>query len=352
MLPRLYASLWPLLLALLLAGCLPSSCSRTESRSLLPADSLSRALAETFPVDTLALVWSSVGTDAHPLAYPRTVLFDAGGGLYVSDGERNSLFRFAGDGILLDEITHDSLAYPYLAGLRGDTVVVFNPEARRFDFMVGNRPVHHLHVPEGLPEHGLYQYVAADAGALYYKAIAEDFEGFVARLGDDGAVVEKTLLGGPHWRQAGMLRLWGGDLLSLCFYRPVIDVLTPGGTRDTLALTGFDSPNLNRSRLFALGEVHQPPMLSAAAAAAGDLLFVMNMRPGWLRLDAYDRAGHLQHVLTQPDPSFNKDFFPIDLTARAVGDGRYEIAVVVVHPEPQVHLYHWTRPTTPARGEL
>ena len=68
------------------------------------------------------------------------------------------------------------------------------------------------------------------------------------------------------------------------------------------------------------------------------------MRPGWLRLDVYDRAGRLQHILVQPDPAFDTDFYPIDLAVRRSEAGRYEIAIAVVKPAPAVKLYHWQAP--------
>jgi hypothetical protein len=336
----------PLLLFLILgfAGCLPSSCSRTESRALVPSDSVSRAIAERLPVDTLRLTWQTTGSADHPLAHPRTVLIGGDGMVYVGDTERNSIFVFSPDSTFSGEITGDSLQYPYLAGFRRDTLVVFNPEARRVDFMAGRAVVHSLPTPGGLPERGALQYVTAGADAVYYKAVAEDYDGFLARLDDRGRVLERTPLPNAYWRHAGFLRTWGDSLLSLCFYRPVADVVRPGGRLDTLAFTGFDSPNLGRSRLFLTGETHEPPMLTISAAPAGDLLFVLNMRPGWIRIDAYDHEGQLRHILTQEDPAFNQDFFPVDLAARILDDGRYAFAVVVTTPTPHLRLYHWQGP--------
>lgn len=333
-----------LFLAVGLAGCLPSSCSRTEPRALLPSDSLSRALAAQLPVDTLRLAWQTAGTEDHPLAHPRTVLFGDDGTLYVGDTERNSIFVFGPDTTFVEEITDDALRFPYLAGLRGDTLLAFNPEARRVDFLVGGAVVHSLPTPGDLPERGALQYVAAGSEGVYYKAVAEGYDGYFARLDDRGQVLERTPLPHAYWRHAGFLRTWGDSLLSLCFYRPVADVVLPDGGLDTLALAGFDSPNLGRSHLFLTGATHEPPMLTISAAPAGDLLFVLNMRPGWIRVDAYDRRGRLRHILTQESPAFNQDFFPVDLAVRALGDGAYAIAVAITTPTPQLRLYRWQRP--------
>ncbi len=82
-------------------------------------------------------------------------------------------------------------------------------------------------------------------------------------------------------------------------------------------------------------------MLSPAAAAEGDALFVLNLRSGWLRIDVFDRAGRLTHRLVQDEPAYSKDFFPIDLDVRADTTGAYELAVVFIKPEPRLALYRW-----------
>lgn len=333
-------------LLLLLAGCFPSSCRRTETRALFPADSLSRQIAAEAPVDTLRLAWEVVGEKALPLEYPRTVLFGEDGTVYVSDVGRNSLFAFGNAGRLREEITVGVLDVPYLAGRRGDTLVVFNAGAGRIDFISSGEPVRSVSIGAERSEQAL-QYVAAWNGDLYYKAVGEDTEGFIARLDREGDVAERLVLPGPHWRHAGFLRTWGDSLLSLSGFRPVADVVTaepPGSAlrADTMALAGFDSPMLARSRLFALGEVHEAPLLTPSAAAGGDRLFVLNFRPGWLRIDVYDPGGHLEHVLLQPDPQVNKNFYPVDLAVRRTSEGSYEIAVTAVEPVPRVAVYRWT----------
>jgi len=330
-----------LLLLLTLTGCLPSSCSRTESRALFPSDSLSRALAGQIPEDTLRLVWQAVGADDHPLVYPRTALFGADGSLYVSDASRNSIFIFTADGTFQHEITGETLAFPYLAGLRGDTLLVFNPEAHHIDFLVDGVSTRRVSTPDDLPARGTLLYTAATDTALFFKVLGEDFPGYLARLDARGRITEQWPLPGPAWQHAGLLRPWGDSLLSLIGFLPTIELLMPDGRLDTLTLTGFDSPMLSRTRLFVEGEIHEAPLLSAAAAPADDLLFVLNMRPGWLRIDAFDRAGRLRHRLTQSNPAFDKDYYPTDLAARPLGDGRYRLAVLLLQPEPRVDVYTW-----------
>jgi hypothetical protein len=279
------------------------------------------------------------------MVYPRTVLFDPNGHLYVSDVERNSIYAFSMDGAFVEEITWSSAAVPYLAGIRGDTLLVFNPEARRLDFVLGGALVHTLSTPADLPREAL-QYVTATDKAIYFKAVAEGFSGYLARLDDQGAVLSRTTLPGPYWRHTGMLRPWGDSLLSLSGFRPVVDVLGADLSMplDTMALVGFDSPMLRRSFAFMHGHATQAPLLSTSAAPIDDHLFVLNVRPGWLRIDVFDRAGRLQHILVERDPAYNKQFYAIDLAVRSEAPGRYRIAVAVPRPEPVVKFYDWVLP--------
>ena len=188
--------------------------------------------------------------------------------------------------------------------------------------------------------------MTATAEAIYVKVVPKDEAGYVARLDSQGRVQARAPLPGPQWRHAGLLRSWDDALLSLSGFRPVVDVFSADLSTplDTLPLVGFDSPMLRRTFAFIQGETYEAPLLSSSAAPAGDRLFVLNMRPGWLRLDVYDRAGYLQHVLVQPDPAYDKDFYPIDLAVQPSGGGRYAIAVAVVKPVPEVKLYRWDLP--------
>ena len=81
---------------LLLSGCLPYSCRRQESTALTPADSLSRALALSIPMDTLSLAWTRSIGDERGDAYPRTVRFGPAqnGPVYLGDAEQALVFVF------------------------------------------------------------------------------------------------------------------------------------------------------------------------------------------------------------------------------------------------------------------
>ncbi|MBT8400542.1 MAG: hypothetical protein KJO98_08705 [Rhodothermia bacterium] len=342
-LPRhLPFSVAAILLSLVISGCLPSSCNRTESRAVTSADSTSRSIATGMPVDTLALVWSSSGSDEWTLDYPRTLLFDNSGHLWVSDSGTDRVIRFGATEDSLEVFESDLFSYPYLAGASGDSIFVFSPGRQRVQQIVDHEITDMLVTPSP-PKAGLLQYVhVTPKGSAFVKLIGDDFEPYVARLGRDGGEIWRHVLDRPLWTLAGNLRSWGDTLLSLRGYQPSVDLLRHDGTADSLRLTGFDSPMLARTRLFAAGSIDQPPLLSAAASSLKDELYVLNMRPGWLRVDVYDRGGRLKAVLTQPDPGFNKQFYPTDIAVRQV-DGVIDVAISVVEPRPRVDFYRWHR---------
>ncbi len=321
----------------------------------MPSDSLSRQIAAQVPIDTLQRLRQSAGAAGQTLQFPRTVRFGAGDSIYVSDAERNSLFVFAPDGAFARELAAPSFDVPYLSGVRDDTLVVFNAGTDRVDYVVGSRVVGQTDLSAARPAPETLVYTVASDDALYAKAIGEDAAGFIARLRRDGSVAARVPLSGPNWRRAGFLRLWGDSLLSLSGFRPVVDVLprdfTAAGPLDTMALRGFDSPMLERSHAFVTEQVTEAPLLSAAADAAGDRLFVLNMRPGWLRVDTYSRAGRLQQRFTQPDPGPGKSFYPRDLAARIRPDGGFILAVIFTEPEPRLDLYRLP-PAGPSAGAL
>lgn len=324
-------------------GCFPSSCQRRVSRSLLPADSLSRALATETTLDTLRVLHRTSGSETHPLSFPRTVSFSpaATSKLYVSDVERNSIFVFEKDGSFLEEFSQSSFELPYIAGWRGDTLVVFNPPTLQAIFLVDHVPVRSLPAPPDLFGNRPLIYATIAENAFYIKAVGRRASGHLLGLDDRGRTIERHALTQPYWRHAGFLRIWGDSLLSLSGFRPVIDIFQGGVLRDTLSLVGFDSPMLARSRAFMMGEVHQAPLLSSSAVPAGDLLFVVNIRTGWLRLDVFDRQGQLLHRLIDPAPAPSLNFFPQDIAVRRCDDGTFDIAVILNEPVPRLDLYEW-----------
>lgn len=336
-------------LLVLISGCLPYSCRREEPTALMPADSLSRAIAAEAPTDTLDFLWSA----GEAFEYPRTVRFGDSGPstsrfVYVADVERDAVIVLGENGTLLHEI--GDLAVPYLAGMRGDTLAAFSPPNAEMHLLVSGEVVATISVDD--PERSNRDLIYAAYGPpLFYKRVPAEGDGFIARVDRSGRLHERHPLPGPQWRRAGLLRTWGDTLVSLSGYRPVVDLLsgmgqaggdTAGGARlDTLALRGFDSPMLPRSHAFLLGDVSQAPLLTPSAAFTGDRLFVINIRMGWLQVDVFDRDGMLRRRLVERDPAYSQSFFPQDLDVRLAADGTYRIAVVLTEPAPELRVYAW-----------
>ncbi len=332
-----------LVLLLILSGCLPSSCRREQSRALLPADSLSRALAFSTPEDTLRLHWAH-GAEALPgLTFPRTLAFGPDNHLYASDAQANTILVLDSAGALVQTIEAGFEA-PYIAGFIGDTLVVFNPAPARFDFVARGSIVRSVAVP-GLPaDPALLRYGSVWGDGLAFKGSSESTPPFIVALDRRGAVTGRVTMDEAFWRHAGLLRNTGDTLFSLSFYQPVITRFmrdsTRSITREEVPLSGFDSPMLARTRLFLQGEEHEPPLLSPSAAPADTLLFALNMRPGWVQIDAFGTSGKLVRRLVQPQPGLNRNFFPIYLAARASAGG-YDLAVAITQPVPRIVWYRW-----------
>lgn len=332
-----------LLCVLILSGCFPSSCRREEPHDLFASDSLSRQIAAGIPIDTLRLIRSVQGSPENAIEYPRTVLFGNDDTIYVGDVQSGVLFLFDSSGLPLQSWHDDRLVHPYLAGTRGDTLLVFSPDSSRIFYLLEGRIARQIDLPRP-DDRSALQYVAGTEEAIYVKAASAESGVSIHRFDHAGQEVAKKDLRGPYWRYAGMVRTWGDTLLSLSGYRPVVDLLTPEGRVDSLALVGFDSPMLARSRAFMLGGIKEPPLLSTSAAPAGPYLFVLNLRPGWLRIDVFDRNGRLQFVLTESNSAFDREFFPIAIDVRPQDDAGYLLAVTTHEPVAQLLLYHWKGP--------
>jgi len=336
-----------LIALLILSGCLPSSCRRTESTDLLPADSLSRRVAESVPADTMTLLWVASGSEDHQLEYPRTVRFGADGTVYVSDVERRSLFVFPQEGSAR-EIPIPRIAVPYLAGISGDTISIFSPASLTMYRLVGGELEDSTKIQDPQRTGSSLVYGAAN-DMVHYKRVGPEQEGVILTLTVEGRTIDSTSLSGPHWRHAGLLKMWGDTLVSLSGFRPVVDLFSTSvraetagdlATADSLSLVGFDSPMLARSHSFMLGDIHEAPLLSASASPIGNRLFVLNMRPGWLQVDVFGRDGRLHKRLVQSTREYRSAFFPQDIDVRRTGKG-YEIAVVLSEPSPEIRVLQW-----------
>ena len=328
-------------LAASLGGCLPSS-QREMDRSVSAADSASAALAASAPVDTLAVVWSA--TPAEPLDLP-TSLGWYRGGVAVVETEGGAARLFGADGAEAGRIDLGG-GYPYLAGVRGDTVVALARGADALRWAVpGRGVVRVLPVPPGASA----ALVTGSVVAVRTGGGAGEASGRVEVLDGRGGVRAVHPVAGPPWRAVGFLRDWGGRTVALSGYRPVVDVLDPaarpGVPLDTLALEGFASPQLARSAQFVRGDVDAPPLLTSSAAPLGDRLFVLNLRADHVRVDVYGRAGRLERVLVSPGRS--EEVYPLDLAVRERG-GAVQLAVLLARPPgllqapaSRVVLYEW-----------
>lgn len=327
-----------------LSGCLPSSCSQGETRDINPTDSLSRAIAEAIPVDTLTVLDTLMPVDP-ALEYPLSLRYRTDGSLWVGDASGHAIVGFSESGDVLENVHIEGLEYPYVVGFRSDTLLVFTPADPRILVILNGVELHSFPVPDDRPSNNGLQYVTASQNGYYYKVIDDDFEGYIAELNLDGEETGRVNLTGDYWRYAGALRMWDTSLISLSGFLPQvyrIHGFESNMSIDSLALKGFDSPMLARTRQFMLKDLTQPPLLTSAAVGIGERLFVLNMRPGWLRIDVYDTSGTLEVVLTQPNPSFNTDYFPSDLAVRKVSDeSEYELAVTIVEPEARVDRFRW-----------
>jgi hypothetical protein len=334
-----------LLLAVIvfIAGCTPSGCRRPQEEGLTPADSTSRQVAQETPTDSLRLVWAARGPEGQPMSFPRTVRFLPDGDVVVSDAEQDRLYRYTENGRHVATHAPEGLDVPYLAGIRGDTLLVFNAGANRIDALVDGERVPDASTPLQRPSEQSLAYVVATDTALYAKVVGTDIASTIGRITPSGAMSPTMELPGPFWRHAGFLRVWDDRLISLTGYRPVVDLFSlpaPSAPPDTLALVGFDSPMLERSYRFLQGDVDNAPVLSASAAPAGDHLYVLNLRPSTMRVDVFGRDGRLQRILIGSGAPREGSLYLRDVDVRVSGD-TVDVAVALTLPDPEVRLYRW-----------
>ena len=342
---------------LLLAGCLPGS-QREIDRSLSAADSASVALAASVPVDTMAVVATAEPPASTPFQLATSLAWvepdTPRARLAVVDTQAEVLWWFSADG-------HperpwripETSPFPYLAGVRGDTVVVLSRNDGGLAWLAPGRALRQMPTPPGataaLVTDSLIV-VRLGGGPIAADTLAPT----LVRLSASGRVVARHPIQAPVWRAAGFIRLWDGDLVSLAGYRPVVDRVplgAPEGTpTDTLALSGFTSPQLARSAQFLRGEVSTPPLLTSSAVALGRRLLVLNLRADGVRVDVYGPDGQIERVLVGPEPPAPLDVVAVDLAVRRVSGG-VEIAVLMARPGGllqasggRVVVYRWVTP--------
>lgn len=344
------------LAALVWAGCLPSS-QRQNSREVSAADSVSALVASRAPVDTLAVVWTAEAPASDPMPLPTSLGWLTpstsrfGDRLAVVETQEGSLRLFSEAGAYVGRTgLGGEGVFPYLAGSRGDSVVVLARGRNELLWAVPGRGV----VRREPAPAGATSALATDSLlAVRLGGGATEAPAEITLLDESGRVQSRHPVTGPAWRAAGFLREWGGRPVALSGYRPVVDVLDAGAADgaplDTLALHGFGSPQLVRSAQFMRGEVDEPPLLTSSAAALGDRLFVLNLRADHVRVDVYDRAGRLQRALVSPGPWAPTDVVPLDVAVRPGPGGAVDLAVLLARPPgvlqgpaSRVVLYRWS----------
>jgi len=316
----------------MVSGCLPSSCGKVEPRDLAPSDSLSRQLALSFVPDTLVKLWSS----SENLAFPRTVQF-AGENLFVADVRNSNVVSFNQSGNYQNSIAGEGWKFPYLAG--GDTHApfVYLPTLNRLDRIAGDTVEKVLDLPT---TDNALTYAFGSGERIALKTLPKDGGGSILLYSTTSVEVLEFELSAPQWTHAGGIIVDADTVFSLRGFDRSIDVFFGEQPPQLRPLVGFDSPMLARAYSFRQGITSKPPLLSASAAFVDNRFFVMNMRPGWLRIDVYSRSGLLEALLVQPDPAFSKSFYPTDLDVIVMDDG-YLIAVCYKEPTPQVTLFQW-----------
>lgn len=324
----------------MLGGCLPSSCARSDNYSLLPADSLSRQIAASVDPGTLEHIETIDLSDA--LSMPQTLAVDARtGDVYVAAPRRNRVAHVVKSTNEIRTVEGD-FESPYLAGFRGDTLGVFNAFAGRMMLMADGEVLRTIDFD--MDRSTSDRMAVLGDRRIFVKDVSESSGATIFVFDDGGRLIEEVPMDGPYWRHSGSLRILDGDVFSISGYRPVLYVLREGRI-DTLALVGFDSPMLSRSRRFLEEGNFQPPLLSSSAVVVDDRLFAINLRPGWIQIDTYGRDGRLTDVWIEADPQPNRRFYPVDIDAVPLDDGAIDLYVLVQQPAARISRYRIPPPS-------
>ncbi|OZC04050.1 hypothetical protein [Rubricoccus marinus] len=349
---------------LALTACLPGS-GRQNTRALAPADSAAAGLASAVPVDSLVEVWSlPMGEVAEVPSNIAWIQPDSASGarLAVVETKNGAVHTVSASGERGPVWSVGEERYPYLAGVVGDTVVVLSRGVPALEWVTASGVARSVPVPEGATA----AFVDRTRTIVRVGGGPSEVSPALVSLSASGDETGRFTFAQP-WRAWGFVRPWGDSVLALSGYRPVADVLTPeasgAGALDTLAFAGFDSPQLVRSYQFMTGEVDEPPLLSPAAAALGERLYVLNVRSERVRIDVYDRRGQLVRVLQGAVPLSAEgkqqvlDVYPADLAVRQTASGAVEIALLMKRDrglfqraDARVLLYRWAPQPLEASG--
>lgn len=300
---------------LILSGCSPFG-DRTEPTELFPADSVSRAIAADVSPAELQLLQRIQTQES---SFWGSIQFGPDSLIWIGDLATSSIRRFALDGTEQSALASEHLVYPYLAGASGDSVYVFDV-GRESLLLIDSGAIETVtELPARVGGNQLSRFVAVRGGVAYVKDTGAADQATMATVSGDGSV-RRSVLPGPSWRYHGIMRSWGDRVMGVASYHPMLYMFDDDAGLDSLRLSGFDSPMLARSRSFALGETDQPPLMISGAAAIDDLLYVINVRPGIIRIDEYDVNGDLQRVFQRESPEPDP-FTPVDLIVLPDTDG-------------------------------
>ncbi|NND73019.1 MAG: hypothetical protein HKN43_15705 [Rhodothermales bacterium] len=330
-----------ILCCITVAGCLPSSCKRIESRELFAADSLSRQLAALIPEDTLTLNGLSFGPEESQLEYPRSILFDSNGHLWIGDVEKGNVLVLDGEGVVLRTVSA-TFELPFVVGADADTVFVFDASLNSVSTVHDTTVLSTTNLSGyDIPENSVRYMSVTDSGFVL-KIVPKEGSSELVYYDSGGEQSSRVSLPGPAWQWAGFMRTTDEGIASLRGYQPRIDLVGTDGRLDSLNLVGFDSPMLARMRSYLRGDANAPPLLTPSAVLAANRIFVLNIRPGWTRIDVYNDDGRLTDILIREKPSFNKDFFPTDIAVTRLTEQSFLIAVAYVEPDGRIEMYEWT----------
>lgn len=302
------------LFGIILAGSLLAACfpvgDRSEPTELFPSDSVSRAIAAEIIPETLELL-NRVEPDAS--AFFGSVQLGPDSLIWVGDLSTSAIRRFTLDGKEVPPIRSTEIAYPYLAGRSGTSSFVYDVGSESLLRLDGDSIVATSSLPTRTGGLSLSRFVSVLDGYSYVKDTGslDRATMAVSRLGEAPV---RTRLPGEPWRYHGILRAWGDRMAGISSFRPVLYFFDPSAQLDSMSLRGFNSPMLARSRVFELGEIADPPLMISSFSTIGERLFVLNVRPGTLRIDEYDATGTLQQVFQHEAPE-PESFTPVDLLA-------------------------------------
>ena len=301
------------LIWLVASGCSPFG-NQSEPTELFPQDSLSRTVASEIATTELTLERRVV---AYGSTYFSSMLLAKEDQIWVTELLSGEVWTFNLDGDSTGALGLQNLDYPYFAGRSGDAVALFSAGSGEIRFVtqvdedigIAIEPAPAL--PDGNESSSLSRFVLVVDSVVYVRETDDTGRPQITVVDAAGTVITKVLPGGA-WRYHGVFREWRGRAAASSSYRPVLYFFDPEAAFDSLYLTGFDSPMLARSRSFSLGETEEPPLMISGFRPVGDHLFVLNVRPGILRIDDYDVDGQLVAVYERESPKPDA-FTPVDL---------------------------------------